>query len=152
MGTITFSRLRDSEDWGLRGTKESSEDQPPEEGGMVTVTKKSGEQQEVQMGRVVAQGDDWWLATSGASNNTATCRSCACDSCVSLMAKVKRLVAGMDDQVVAAIPEGHPKPNLESSNYTERRLAREAEEDKLATEASATEASATEANEENPWT
>ena len=46
MGTITFSRLRDSEDWGLRGAKDTPEDQPPEEGGMVTVTKKSGEQQE----------------------------------------------------------------------------------------------------------
>lgn len=141
---ITFSRLRNSDDWGLRGTKDTPEDQPPEEGGMVTVTKKSGEQQDVQMGRVVAQGDDWWLATSGASNNTATCRACACDSCVSLMAMTKRLVAGMRDQVVATIPEGHPKPNLKSSNYTERRLAREAEEDKLASEAVAVE--------ENPWT
>jgi len=141
---ITFSRLRDSDDWGLRGTKDTPEDQPPEEGGMVTVTKKSGEQQEVQMGRVVAQGDDWWLATSGASNNTAKCRACNCDACVSLMHKVKQMVGVVDTPAVPATNPSEPSPDAGSSNYTERRLAREAEEDKLADEAVAVE--------ENPWT
>lgn len=125
MMTITFSKLRDSEDWGLRGNKETPDEQLPQEGTMVTVTKKSGEQQDVIMGRVVAQGDDWWLATTGASNNTATCRACACDVCVGLMAKLKQLVVDTDDQHDAAIPEGHPKPDANSDNYTERRLARE---------------------------
>lgn len=37
---------------------------------MVTVTRRNGETQDVQMGRVLAQGDDWWLATVGASNKT----------------------------------------------------------------------------------
>ena len=63
MSSITFSRLRDSGDWSLRGTKQEPHDHPPGEGEMVTVTKKGGDTQEVAVGRVVAQGDDWWLAT-----------------------------------------------------------------------------------------
>lgn len=99
MGQITFSRLRDSEDWGLRGSKDSPDEQPPQEGSSVTVTKKSGEQQEVVMGRVIAQGDDWWLAASGATNHTKASGACSCGMTDELLAKLKRLVAGMDDEV-----------------------------------------------------
>lgn len=140
MTQITFSRLRDSDDWGLRGSKDSPDEKPPQEGTSVTVTKKSGEQQEVVMGRVIAQGDDWWLAASGASNNTATCRACACDSCISLMAKVKRLVASMDDQADAA--------DATSNNYTERRLAQEQADQ---TERDAIAGEGADAKEANPW-
>lgn len=70
MSEITFSRLRDSEDWGLRGTKDNPTEHPPGEGTMVTVTKRNGDTQEVEMGRVVAQGDDWWLATVGGTPKT----------------------------------------------------------------------------------
>lgn len=70
MSEITFSRLRDSEDWGLRGTKDNLTEHPPGEGTMVTVTKRNGDTQEVEMGRVVAQGDDWWLATVGGKTQT----------------------------------------------------------------------------------
>jgi len=155
--TITFSKLRDSEDWGLRGEKETPDAQPPEEGTMVTVLKKSGEQQDVEMGRVVAQGDDWWLATTGASNNNnnnnKVCRACTCDSCVGLIAKFKQLVTYLRDQRDAAVPDGHPKPDASSSNYTERRLAREdAELDAIAKRMDEPN---TEASEEvaadNPW-
>ena len=74
MSVVTFSRLRDSDDWGIRGSKEQPTDVPPEQGTMVTVTKKSGETQDVQMGRVIAQGDDWWLAAVGATNNAESRR------------------------------------------------------------------------------
>lgn len=70
MSQITFSRLRDSEDWGLRGTKEELTEHPPAEGTMVTVTKRNGDTQEVEMGKVIAQGDDWWLATVGGTSQT----------------------------------------------------------------------------------
>lgn len=70
MTEITFSKLRDSEDWGLRGAKASPDEKPPEEGATVTVTKRNGDTQEVEMGRVVAQGDDWWLATLGGAQRT----------------------------------------------------------------------------------
>jgi hypothetical protein len=65
---ITFSKLknRDNPDgpttWGLRASKSSPDEQPPAEGSTVIVTKKGGETQEVTMGRVIAQGDDYWLA------------------------------------------------------------------------------------------
>jgi hypothetical protein len=70
MTEITFSRLRDSEDWGLRGAKASPDEKPPEEGATVTVTRRNGETQDVEMGRVIAQGDDWWLATVGGAQRT----------------------------------------------------------------------------------
>ena len=102
MTSVTFSRLRDSEDWGLRGSKELPTDLPPQEGSMVTVTKKSGETQDVQMGRVIAQGDDWWLATVGASNNTTVCKACPCETCLELRRRLQVLLNDPEVREAAA--------------------------------------------------
>ena len=64
---ITFHALKnrdnpEEKEWGLRGGKSSPDEQPPAEGSTVTVTKKNGDEQELTMGRVIAQGDDWWIA------------------------------------------------------------------------------------------
>ena len=67
---INFAKLRDSNDWGLRGSKETESDVAPAEGATVTVTKKSGETVKRTMGKVVVEGDDWWLATCGQKADT----------------------------------------------------------------------------------
>ena len=67
---INFAKLRDSGEWGLRGSKESASDVTPAEGSTVTVTKKGGDKVKRTMGRVVAEGDDWWLATCGFKKDT----------------------------------------------------------------------------------
>lgn len=102
---ITFAALKNIDTgertaWGLRGDKSPGE-QPPEEGTTVTATRKSGETTEVVMGKVVAQGDDWWLAEKGRKLDTRP--------------------PGMQ-QANDHMQHQHD-PN--SSNYTERRFARE---------------------------
>ena len=66
---ITFAKLRDEDGWGLRGSKEV-DSYPPEEGTTVDVYKKSGDVVKRTMGKVVAMGDDWWLATCGFKKET----------------------------------------------------------------------------------
>lgn len=66
---ITFAKLRDDEGWGLRGSKEPGTSAPAE-GSTVKVTKRDETVVSRSMGRIVAQGDDWWLATCGFKKDT----------------------------------------------------------------------------------
>lgn len=59
----TYSKLKSGE-WGLRVT-----DGTPEDGDVVTVTKKSGEQRQERVGTVLWRGEDVTLCTIRRGND-----------------------------------------------------------------------------------
>jgi len=139
---ITFSKLRNDEGWGLRGDKASPSDQPPEPGTTITVTKRSGETNDVVMGTVIAQGDDWWLATLGKKKWVKRPPG---------LSEVRARYEVEHNTVVEAVTPPSPavRPitppyDPSSANYTERRLADEESKEKAEDEARWAEALASE--------
>jgi len=120
---ITFARIKDPETrepvgWGLRGAKSHPDEPPPEEGAEVVVMKRDGSSTDAVMGRVIAQGDDWWLAHVGRKHDTRPPGLRIAQQPEPHQAATERPVGG------ELVPPFDPKSN----NYTERRLAREQEE------------------------
>ena len=80
--TVTYTKLH-SGDWGIRI---QGHNVAVQEGTVMTVTKKSGEQKKEIVSRVVWSGNGVWLCAIKPTNGTSTHRSangcsCDCDQC-----------------------------------------------------------------------
>jgi hypothetical protein len=136
---ITFAALKDINTgertgWGLRGDKSTPSEQPPEEGTTITVTKRSGETNDVVMGEVIAQGDDWWLATLGVKKEVARPPGLS-ETRARYEPEHNTVVEGVTPPPSPIMAPITPPYDANSTNYTERRLAAEEAADRAEDEA-----------------